>query len=92
MTFLQIFFLVWVIFGIIACAHHFAYFQRRYVSIREESFVSDQRSALLWALSGPFGLLVTLLAGGLKYGFLLPYTRAAKRDLQKHMVLTKLKS
>lgn len=92
MTYLQIVLVVWVISGIIGSAHHFAYFQRRYASIRVEHFNRDQLSSLVWAFTGPVGLLVTIIASGFKYGFLLPYTKAAKRDMQKHEVLQKLKS
>jgi len=60
---------VWVICGVLEYGLCFGFFQREYPILAEEDRGDDKRRAFIAAMSGPIGLLSSLLLGHYKHGF-----------------------
>jgi uncharacterized membrane protein len=56
-----LFVLSWVLCGVAHFGLHFAYFQRTYALIAEETYESDLRHAMALSLLGPIALIAFLL-------------------------------
>lgn len=74
--------LFWLATGILSIGFDFAYFQRKYPSLRKQQFAWDQQSCLIAILGGPFGILIVFFLPGNNpakfYGWLWPWSEKAR--------------
>lgn len=75
-----IIFCVWVFCGLFACGFTFAYFQRKYPSLRKRDFISDQNFSTMFLIGGPVGLITALNSGNVSYGWLWPWSGKARKE------------
>lgn len=61
--------LVWLICGIVAYGLTFAFFQKKWPTLAEETYWSDFRLALLVGIIGPFGIAMNVVMGNVRHGF-----------------------
>lgn len=64
--------LVWFGIGYVAGCNHYAYFQKKYWRIADDSRAHDTRMAYAWMGFGPIAMLVCLIMGMAPYGLLTP--------------------
>ena len=55
--------ILWLIPGIVSSGFAFAFFQGRFKNIAEETYASDRRRALFFAILGPINLIAYFIAG-----------------------------
>lgn len=70
---------VWLAFGVAAIGWYFAYFQRKWPSLRKDDFYEDRGDALTFAIGGP----ITFIVHGLAYssfGWLWPWSAKAREE------------
>lgn len=60
--------LAWACCGAFAYGLTLAYFQRKYPMLARAAYAEDVRFALLMGVTGPFGLLASVIKGGWRYG------------------------
>lgn len=60
----------WILTGVIGYAGEFAYWQREYPRIAEESYREDMAKSMMFVIFGPINLLAVMFCTGFfKHGF-----------------------
>ena len=59
---------LWVVCGWLTYGRFFAHFQRGWPKLAERDRATDAKNAMVFAMSGPLGLLVSLALG--RHGFM----------------------
>lgn len=79
----------WIVCGIIAAGHCYAHEQDGgpWPEYSAYSITSDSLRAIIFGVAGPVALFVSLVVGGVRYGWRMPFTgsRSFKDRLKKQI-------
>jgi len=79
-VYILIFIAAWLACGVFGAGQYFAYFQRRFPTIRAGLFKSHKEHAVICIFFGPIGVSAAYMEDTYGYGWLWPWSAKARRE------------